>query len=85
MDSIMNRWKAFLPVLLAGLFAFGAAPAVGQQAESEKLFADIYQVLTHPRCLNCHPKGDSPKQGLDAHVHVPPVARGPQDKGVAGL
>jgi len=72
-------------VLLAGLLASGAAAATAQQAESDKLFADIYSVLTHPRCLNCHPKGDSPRQGLDAHVHVPPVARGPHDKGVAGL
>jgi len=67
------------------MFASGAGAAQDRQVESEKLFSDIYSVLTHPRCLNCHPKGDSPKQGLDAHVHVPPVARGEHDNGVAGL
>ena len=66
-------------------FALAFAADASAQAESERLFADIYRVLTHPRCLNCHPKGDSPKQGLDAHLHAPPVARGPADKGVAGL
>lgn len=69
----------------ASALVLGSAAANAQQTESDKLFSDIYSVLTHPRCLNCHPKGDSPKQGLDAHIHVPPVARGPKDSGVAGL
>lgn len=61
------------------------AQDAARQQRSEQLFADMYRVLSHPRCVNCHPKGDSPRQGLDAHVHSPPVARGAQDKGVAGL
>ena len=81
----MNTRKILATFALAGLCVFGNASAQDPQAESDKLFADIHRVLTHPRCLNCHPKGDSPKQGLDAHVHSPPVARGPKDKGVAGL
>lgn len=83
----MSQRKTALTLLLGGFFAFGASSAqdVARQAQSEKLFADIHRVLAHPRCLNCHPKGDSPKQGLDAHLHVPPVARGPAGKGVAGL
>ena len=31
--------------------------------EGEKLYMQMNSVLTHPRCLNCHPSGDSPKQG----------------------
>jgi len=71
-----------LPCLLAtAAFAQDAA----RQTQSDKLFADMFRVLSHPRCLNCHPKGDSPRQGTDARLHSPPVTRGPQDKGAAGL
>jgi hypothetical protein len=84
-SRLMKPQKFFVTFVLAGSLSFATAPAIGQHAQSDKLFAQIYNVLTHPRCLNCHPKGDSPKQGLDAHVHVPPVARGTHDKGVPGL
>jgi hypothetical protein len=59
--------------------------ATPRQREGEQLYLRIHGVLTHPRCLNCHPKGDSPKQGDAARVHVPPIARGPRDAGPAGL
>ena len=43
---------------------------------SQALFAEASRVLIHPRCVNCHPPDDTPRQG-DAHmVHDPPVARG---------
>ena len=35
----------------------------------------IFPVMTFPRCLNCHVSGDSPTQGDDRHLHVPPVNR----------
>ena len=42
-------------------------------------------MLLHPRCVNCHPAGDSPHQGMEQLLHDPPVTRGPKDGGVAGL
>jgi len=57
----------------------------GTKTESEALYRDIHRVLVHPRCLNCHPKGDSPKQGDSRQVHVPPITRGPRDHGPPGL
>jgi hypothetical protein len=81
----MNLKNISVTLIFASPLILVSGVASAQQTESDKLFGDIYRVLTHPRCLNCHPKGDSPKQGLDAHIHVPPVARGPKDKGVAGL
>ncbi len=54
-------------------------------AESLRLYKELHAVLGHPRCVNCHPKDDSPKQGMDGHVHSPPITRGPQNNGPLGL
>ena len=43
---------------------------------SRAIFGEIGKVLTHPRCVNCHPAGDHPLQGDDQHEHMPPVLRG---------
>jgi hypothetical protein len=63
--------------------AFAAIP--DRAEHSRALFGEIAKVLTHPRCMNCHPAGDHPLQGADHHPHFPPVARGDADLGVAGL
>ena len=42
---------------------------------SRELFAEIGKVLTHPRCMNCHPAGEHPLQGAEQRPHVPPVWR----------
>jgi hypothetical protein len=52
---------------------------------SRALFLEASRVLLHPRCANCHPDGDSPYQGTEWALHDPPVARGPEDKGVVGM
>ena len=56
-----------------------------QNERSRALFNEIAKVVTHPRCLNCHPAGDHPLQGADHHEHRPMVPRGEADIGVAGL
>jgi hypothetical protein len=43
------------------------------------------QVLTSPRCLNCHPAGDRPRQGDSAHLHQPPVYRGKDGLGLESM
>ena len=45
------------------------------RARSRALFLEASKVLRHPRCVNCHPTGESPTQGDDMHAHVPPVTR----------
>jgi hypothetical protein len=52
---------------------------------SRAIFSEVGKVVTHPRCLNCHPVGDHPLQGADHHEHKPPVPRGESNIGVAGL
>jgi hypothetical protein len=42
---------------------------------SRMIFGEIGKVLTHPRCMNCHPAGDHPLQGDDQHEHMPPIWR----------
>src|SRR5215470_11470948 len=51
-------------------------------ARSRALFSEATRVITNPRCMNCHPAGDSPLQGNDKHRHIPPVVRG--EAGVGG-
>jgi hypothetical protein len=76
-------------VSAGGLLAFGlafapplAAPA---SAEAAHPFDDIARVMTHSRCLNCHTQADTPRQDDERRVHRPPVRRGVDGKGVAGL
>jgi hypothetical protein len=51
---------------------------------SRALFSEAAKVIMNPRCMNCHPKTDSPLQGNDQHAHMPPVSRGDSGVGVAG-
>ena len=41
-------------------------------------------MLQHPRCQNCHPRGDVPLQGDDGHPHNQNVLRGPDGHGMVG-
>ena len=46
------------------------------ETRSAAMFTELGKVLTHPRCVNCHPAGDRPRQGDERRLHQPPVARG---------
>jgi hypothetical protein len=46
---------------------------------SRAIFAEIGRLITHPRCMNCHPAGDHPLQGADQHEHRPRVFRSDGD------
>lgn len=52
---------------------------------SAAAFQAVYKVLMSPRCMNCHPKGESPLQGDDSHPHTMDVTRGPDGKGLYAL
>jgi hypothetical protein len=53
-------------------------------ARSAALFTEAGKVLQHPRCLNCHPHGDRPSQGV-GYPHQPPVQRGADGHGVSAM
>jgi hypothetical protein len=75
-----------------------AAPAIGsplrsvadfdriadRSERSRALFGEASRVFLHPRCVNCHPDGNTPHQGMALMRHDPPVIRGPEDRGVPG-
>jgi hypothetical protein len=54
-------------------------------ARSAAIFTELGKVLTHPRCLNCHPAGDRPRQGDMSRLHQPPVVRGADGFGLPAL
>ncbi|HKK77349.1 MAG TPA: hypothetical protein VJ953_19885 [Saprospiraceae bacterium] len=74
------------------LFGYASPPNTPTlPAEEESLqtgleaFDKMMAVLTHKRCVNCHPSGDRPRQGEDSHLHNFGVERGPDNHGVAAL
>jgi hypothetical protein len=55
------------------------------KARAQAIFVELTRVLLHPRCMNCHPDGDTPTQGERSVRHDPPVVRGPDDSGVPAM
>lgn len=96
-----RRLPTILPAALAGLLAAAgialSAPAatlappeafaaIADPAQrSAAYFSELGKVFTHPRCTNCHPASDRPRQGDAARPHQPPVARGADGFGTASL
>jgi cytochrome c5 len=89
----VDRLLLLLAAAFLGAVAFSIRPeraAVAQRPQKDDAgaraaFLDVYKVLMHPRCMNCHPSGDSPLQGDDSHVHVQNVKRGADGKGKYAL
>src|SRR5262245_27695901 len=52
---------------------------------SAAYFTELGKVLTHPRCTNCHPAGDRPRQGDQSRLHQPPVERGADGHGLPAM
>ena len=98
LKKIISRKSAVLFGLLmmvCGLFAIsftsdadsGKVPIVVKKDSltSVRAFMEVYAVLKHPRCMNCHPIGDVPLQGEDSHLHTMLPQRGVDGKGVYAM
>ncbi|RLQ89490.1 Isoquinoline 1-oxidoreductase subunit [Notoacmeibacter ruber] len=83
MAGLLLCSQALAQEALRGPEAF--ASIADDKARSVALFEEMGKVLTHPRCLNCHPVDDMPRQGDEMRVHQPQVSRGESDFGVAGM
>jgi len=68
---------------LSGVDSFAAI--TDPAARSAALFTEAAKVLTHPRCMNCHPAGDRPRQGDIRSLHQPPVERGEDGFGLPAM
>ena len=68
---------------LRGPDAFADLPE--GEARAAAIFEEMGKVLQHPRCVNCHPAGDSPLQGDAMTLHEPPVIRGEGGLGAPGM
>ncbi len=75
----------FLLAFAAGIFSSGAHGQVRSIAPGLAAWEQVYSVLTHPRCINCHTATDYPQQGDSRQRHFANVVRGPEGKGVPGL
>lgn len=54
-------------------------------AKARAAFNDVAKVFFSPRCMNCHPGGDSPTQGDAMTTHTMEVKRGTDGRGVGEL
>ena len=85
--SVIGACMMFFIGIVTVLNLHAQDTARGQSAKTNvdaALFAPIASVLVHPRCVNCHPMTDYPRQGNDRHRHLFLVARGTDDRGAAG-
>jgi cytochrome c5 len=70
------------PLSAAEKPATKATASAASAANDGALFVEFVSVLRHPRCMNCHSRGDFPRQGDDGHPHTMNVRRGPEGHGV---
>lgn len=87
------KLQFFLGMLLVvGIIAATTrSPKISEYAEiptdditikvSNEAFDKMMDVLTHQRCMNCHPNDNIPKQGDDSHPHYFDMARGEGNMG----
>jgi hypothetical protein len=68
-----------------GQTSSGKAVTRTSQTDGLAAWQQVYSVLTHPRCINCHTATNYPQQGDDRHRHFANVVRGPEGTGVAAL
>jgi hypothetical protein len=82
-SSAGGRMSSAAAATLRPVSAFGSIS--DRTARSMALFEEAGKVLQHPRCLNCHPSGDRPTQGMALTPHQPWVRRGEDGAGAVGL
>ena len=59
----------------------GLVTTANAAAADGALFTPVAAVLRHPRCMNCHPRDDRPRQGEDEHKHLQNIVRGADNLG----
>ncbi len=75
----------FVPLLFLLVAASPDTSTKPTRAQGLAAWQQMYTVMSHPRCMNCHTATDHPDQGDDRHAHFAHVVRGPMGVGVPGL
>ena len=87
----MTRRLTELALAVGAIVWFGTSQVAVRYTQAQPAtpgidaFDPIATVLQGPRCLNCHPRGDRPKQGDDRHIHLMNVQRGAENIGVPAM
>lgn len=99
MRAVSILLSGALAIIAVGMAVSAAQPDPAQSLKSVQsfasiaddkqrslaLFQEVGKVITHARCMNCHPAGDRPSQGDDRHPHMPLVVRGADNFGAIGM
>jgi len=95
MQQGFRRKVPCLIILLAGMILLAACASVAMppgevqtlslgeapNSQETEAFETVMSVLTHPRCSNCHPTDDRPRQRDDQIPHILNVTRGSSNHG----
>lgn len=91
MKQSTTLYSLIILLLVSAVFSFGFLSATDTESNitskeviSDEAFDKVMAVLTHKRCVNCHPSGDTPRQGEDSHLHNFDIVRGEEGHGLAG-
>lgn len=71
---------ALLVLVLSACSSAEAQPA--NVEAGRRGFMTLYDVLQHPRCMNCHPDGDRPLQFDDSRIHSQNISRRSERNGL---
>lgn len=72
-------------VLTVGVFVNAKIADNNTTAQGLAAWEQVYSVLTHPRCINCHTATHYPQQGDERRPHFANAVRGTAGTGVPGL
>lgn len=92
-DPMRVKTILFVGIILGAAVIWSAMTPTTQSApdpeaavtESREAFDAMMSVIMHPRCMNCHPSDDRPRQGMEGRIHYFGVQRGADGHGVPAL
>ena len=70
-----GAWPLSISAAPAGQDAAPPTPGASSRAAGLAAWQQVYSVLTHPRCVNCHTATDHPQQGDDRQFGVASLFR----------
>jgi hypothetical protein len=88
MSMTTGRWIGVVAVAVAIVGAAALTLVFATQLRAQiggpHPFDPIAAVMQNPRCMNCHPRGDTPGNGETGRPHLMKITRGPDGHGAPG-